>query len=166
MDGSKFMLTITNLVIMLYSCMLAYLVLKTDDLEKVTIYGAMFVFINLTVFSAHHNGQRLSNQNDVLRQSLASLPWINKPDWFKKTLYIMMTRANVNNEMRPYGIYSLSYLSFKDSSANPEMTGPLASDQFESPARNTQKEHGLGNSQDDNISCSEVSHIFRTKNFQ
>ncbi|XP_039277447.1 uncharacterized protein LOC111043634 isoform X3 [Nilaparvata lugens] len=132
MDGSKFMLTITNLVIMLYSCMLAYLVLK----------------------------------NDVLRQSLASLPWINKPDWFKKTLYIMMTRANVNNEMRPYGIYSLSYLSFKDSSANPEMTGPLASDQFESPARNTQKEHGLGNSQDDNISCSEVSHIFRTKNFQ
>ncbi|XP_039275527.1 uncharacterized protein LOC120349443 [Nilaparvata lugens] len=38
----------------------------------------------------------------------------DKPKWFKQTLVTMMIRANVDSEMKPYGIYTLNYVSFKD----------------------------------------------------
>ncbi|XP_039291469.1 uncharacterized protein LOC120353054 isoform X1 [Nilaparvata lugens] len=52
--------------------------------------------------------------NDTLRRALAELPWTDKPEWLKKNLHIMMTRANVDIEMRPFGVYTLNYMSFKD----------------------------------------------------
>ncbi|XP_039283014.1 uncharacterized protein LOC120351097 [Nilaparvata lugens] len=52
--------------------------------------------------------------NEMLRRTLAELPWTDKPHWFKQTLHVMMTRANMDIEIRPYGIYTLNYMSFKD----------------------------------------------------
>ncbi|XP_039291639.1 uncharacterized protein LOC120353090 isoform X2 [Nilaparvata lugens] len=52
--------------------------------------------------------------NEVLRRTLAELPWTDKPYWFKQTLHVMMTRANMDIEIRPYGIYTPNYMSFKD----------------------------------------------------
>ncbi|XP_039290259.1 uncharacterized protein LOC120352667 isoform X2 [Nilaparvata lugens] len=53
-------------------------------------------------------------KNDKLRKHLAGLPWTDKPRWFRQNVHIMMTRANVDTEMRPYGIFILNYMSFKD----------------------------------------------------
>ncbi|XP_039298738.1 uncharacterized protein LOC120354862 isoform X2 [Nilaparvata lugens] len=53
-------------------------------------------------------------ESDIFRQSLADVPWIGKPKWFKQALIVMMLRTNIDNQMKPYGIYVLNYLSFKD----------------------------------------------------
>ncbi|XP_039285047.1 uncharacterized protein LOC120351490 isoform X2 [Nilaparvata lugens] len=113
-DGSGYMISMINIVIMIYCCTMAYLMLTTKDLKKRMNFALSFVLVSLTIFSAYHNGQRILNQNDILRRKLAELPWTDRPYWFKQTLHIMMTRANVDIQMRPFGVYTLNYVSFKD----------------------------------------------------
>ncbi|RZF36603.1 hypothetical protein LSTR_LSTR007306 [Laodelphax striatellus] len=88
--------------------------LKNNDVKKAVSFAFMFIIENLTLFFLYQNGQRIFNQNEVLRKYLAKLPWTNKPRWFRQTVHIMMTRANVDTEMKPYGIFVLNYVSFKD----------------------------------------------------
>ncbi|XP_039297750.1 uncharacterized protein LOC120354508 [Nilaparvata lugens] len=99
---------------MLYSCTVAYFMLTSNDILKRVNFAIMFVIMNICVFAVFFNGQRIFNQNDILRQALADVSWTDKPHWFKKTLHIMMTRAHIDLEIRPFGIYVLNYLSFKD----------------------------------------------------
>ncbi|XP_039285481.1 uncharacterized protein LOC120351643 [Nilaparvata lugens] len=136
-DGSGYMISIINIEIMIYCCTMAYLVLTTNDLRKRMIFALSFVLVSLTIFYAYHNGQRILNQNDILRRKLAEIHWTDKPHWFKQTLHIMMTRANVDIQMRPFGIYTLNYVSFKDlmkstySIGNILYTRKMASDNME-----------------------------------
>ncbi|XP_039291470.1 uncharacterized protein LOC120353054 isoform X2 [Nilaparvata lugens] len=88
--------------------------MKVDDFNKRVNFAVTFIVVGLATFFAYHNGQRVFNQNDTLRRALAELPWTDKPEWLKKNLHIMMTRANVDIEMRPFGVYTLNYMSFKD----------------------------------------------------
>ncbi|XP_039290216.1 uncharacterized protein LOC111055497 isoform X2 [Nilaparvata lugens] len=85
-----------------------------NDLQTSFNYAFACFFINLIVFFSYHTGQRIVNQNDILRRSLNDISWIDKPHWFKQSLHIMMARANVDTEMKPYGIYVLNYMSFKN----------------------------------------------------
>ncbi|XP_039283210.1 uncharacterized protein LOC111052031 [Nilaparvata lugens] len=112
--GSGLMISVVNLVIMLYCCSIAYLMLTTTDLKKRLNFAMSFLLVTLTIFSIYQNGQRIYNQNDILRQNLAELPWTDKPQWFKQCLLMMMTRANIDMKMSPYRIYNLNYVSFKD----------------------------------------------------
>ncbi|XP_039292119.1 uncharacterized protein LOC120353247 isoform X2 [Nilaparvata lugens] len=87
---------------------------KADNLMTSINYALSSILINLAVLFPYHTGQRIANQNDILRQSLTNLPWIDKPAWFKKTLHIMMIRANVDIVMKPFGIHYLNHMSFKN----------------------------------------------------
>ncbi|XP_039286398.1 uncharacterized protein LOC120351843 [Nilaparvata lugens] len=62
----------------------------------------------------YYIGQRVTNQNDLFRRGLAKLQWIGKPIWFKRTLLIMMIKANTDIEIKPYSLYVLNLTSYKD----------------------------------------------------
>ncbi|XP_039295570.1 uncharacterized protein LOC111046124 isoform X2 [Nilaparvata lugens] len=112
--NSAFSMSVLNLVILNDSCYNAYFMLTSNDVKRTVYYGVLFTLVNLTVFFVYRNGQRIFNQNQILRQSITQLPWTDKPRWFRQTVCIMMTRANVDTEMKPYGIYLLNYMAFKD----------------------------------------------------
>ncbi|XP_039298737.1 uncharacterized protein LOC120354862 isoform X1 [Nilaparvata lugens] len=113
-ENSAFPILMTTCVMCVDTCMNIYILLEADDLETIINYAVICVFINVTIFFSYNTGQRISNQSDIFRQSLADVPWIGKPKWFKQALIVMMLRTNIDNQMKPYGIYVLNYLSFKD----------------------------------------------------
>ncbi|XP_022193728.2 uncharacterized protein LOC111051509 [Nilaparvata lugens] len=91
-----------------------YLMLKAQDLITSINYAAASFFINLIGFFRFHTGHGIVDQNDVFRQSVANLPWTNKPAWFKQMLIIMMGRANIDTEIKPYNIFVLNHKTFKN----------------------------------------------------
>ncbi|RZF34805.1 hypothetical protein LSTR_LSTR014717 [Laodelphax striatellus] len=112
--NSEFEHSVIVVTMVLYSCTVAYSMLMSNDILKKVTFAAIFGIMNICMFLVFFNGQRIFNQNDVLRQTLAEVPWIDKPYWFKQTLHIMMTRAHIDFELRPFGIYILNYVAFKD----------------------------------------------------
>ncbi|XP_039296655.1 uncharacterized protein LOC120354183 isoform X2 [Nilaparvata lugens] len=74
----------------------------------------MFFFTNVVLFLIYQNGQRIFNQNDKLRESLMEVPWVDKPRWLRQTMHIMLTQANRDIQIKPYGIFTLNYMTFKD----------------------------------------------------
>ncbi|XP_039296221.1 uncharacterized protein LOC120354079 [Nilaparvata lugens] len=112
--NSAFVVSVAIAVIVADSCSNAFFMLKTTDVKKAVISTSMFIIENMTMFFLYQNGQRIYNQNQILRKYLTELPWTDKPLWLRRTLHVMMTRANVDSEMRPYGIFVLNYVSFKD----------------------------------------------------
>ncbi|XP_039296267.1 uncharacterized protein LOC120354093 [Nilaparvata lugens] len=113
-DCSAFAITGALAVIINDSCSNAFFMLKNNNLKKTVSYAFIFIVENLLLLFLCQNGQRIFNQNDILRRYLAELPWTDKPRWFRQTVHMMMTRANFDTEMRPYGIFVLNYVSFKD----------------------------------------------------
>ncbi|XP_039294194.1 odorant receptor 43a-like [Nilaparvata lugens] len=74
----------------------------------------MFLSENLVLFLFYQNGQRIFNENDKLRKSLLEVPWIDKPRWLRQAMHIMLTQASRDMQIKPYGIFALNYMSFKD----------------------------------------------------
>ncbi|XP_039296654.1 uncharacterized protein LOC120354183 isoform X1 [Nilaparvata lugens] len=54
------------------------------------------------------------SENDKLRESLMEVPWVDKPRWLRQTMHIMLTQANRDIQIKPYGIFTLNYMTFKD----------------------------------------------------
>ncbi|XP_039299911.1 uncharacterized protein LOC120355503 [Nilaparvata lugens] len=111
--NSAFAITAT-IAVFVNDSVFAFFMLKAKSAKRAVSFALMLIVENVTMFLIYQNGQRIFNQNDKLRKCLAGLPWINKPRWFRQTVLNMMTRANVDTEMRPYGIFVLNYMSFKD----------------------------------------------------
>ncbi|XP_039292121.1 uncharacterized protein LOC120353248 [Nilaparvata lugens] len=112
--NAGYAIIVISLVIFTNSCVDFFIILKGDNLMTKINYGVSCILINLVILYPYNTGQRIANQNEILRQSLTNLPWIDKPRWFKKTLQIMMIRVNVDIVMNPYGLHYLNYMSFKN----------------------------------------------------
>ncbi|RZF36585.1 hypothetical protein LSTR_LSTR010696 [Laodelphax striatellus] len=89
-----------------------YLMMKAEDLRTSINYGVASFLVNLLGFFRFHTGNKIVNQNDIFRQALANLPWTDKGQWFKKTMTIMMGRANINTEIKPYNIFVLDHKTY------------------------------------------------------
>ncbi|XP_039292079.1 uncharacterized protein LOC120353234 [Nilaparvata lugens] len=91
-----------------------YTMMKATNVKIFVNFAVACFFINLIILFCYHNGQKIVNQNDILRQCLRDVPWIDKPQWFKTSLCIMMRRANIDTEMKPYNIVVLNHESYKN----------------------------------------------------
>ncbi|RZF37053.1 hypothetical protein LSTR_LSTR012396 [Laodelphax striatellus] len=91
-----------------------YTVMKANNFKVMLNFAVACIFINLIILFSYHHGQKIVNQNDYLRRHLTEVPWVDKPTWFKSSLCIMMRRANIDTELKPYGVYVLNHESFKD----------------------------------------------------
>ncbi|XP_039288952.1 uncharacterized protein LOC120352446 [Nilaparvata lugens] len=113
-ENSEFTISCVGLVIFMDSCTNAFFMLKSPTFQRAATFAFMFLCVNLVMFLVYQNGQHIFNQNEKLRKSLLKLPWIDKPRWLKQTVHVLVTQANANLEIRPYGTIALNYMSFKD----------------------------------------------------
>ncbi|XP_039283230.1 uncharacterized protein LOC120351132 [Nilaparvata lugens] len=113
-DNASSMVITIIFMIVVESCFHVYRALQANNIKETVNYIMLFLLINMTVLYIFNNGQRLLNQNDILRKHLSELPWTDKPRWFRQTVHIMMTRANIDIQLKPYGIFVLNLMSFKE----------------------------------------------------
>ncbi|RZF36375.1 hypothetical protein LSTR_LSTR002971 [Laodelphax striatellus] len=106
-------ITITSLAV-IESCFNAYRTLQSQTLKEAVNFVMLFGLVNLMILYLFNNGQRLFNQNDILRRCLTELPWIDKPRWFRQAVHMMMIRANYDIQLKPYGIFVINLNSFKE----------------------------------------------------
>ncbi|XP_039290226.1 uncharacterized protein LOC120352660 [Nilaparvata lugens] len=111
---SGYGILMTSLLIAIDTCFNIYLMLQANNPKIVMNYAASCFCNNILMLLCYYSGQRISNQNEILRRFLANLPWMDKPQWFKQSMLIMMARATVDIEINPYGVFVLNLTSYKD----------------------------------------------------
>ncbi|XP_039301039.1 uncharacterized protein LOC120356210 [Nilaparvata lugens] len=99
---------------MIDSCFNIFFIMKVRNPKVIMTHASAFIFNNIFLLLSYYSGQQISNQNEIFRRYLAELPWINKSKWFKQSMLIMMSRANVDTQIKPYGIFYLNLTSYKD----------------------------------------------------
>lgn len=54
-------------------------------------------------------GQQLINESELLYTDFAECSWLNKPQWFKKNLAIILIRAKYPLKIMPLQLYTLNF---------------------------------------------------------
>ncbi|XP_075233299.1 odorant receptor 67a-like isoform X2 [Lycorma delicatula] len=93
-------------------CVFLYLAIETNNTFMSIGFLCSAVFESLLLYAYCIHGQRLIDEYDELRRSLAECSWVDKPQWFKKMLLIMMTRSNAPVCIKPFGIYIINLENF------------------------------------------------------
>ncbi|XP_039284764.1 odorant receptor 43a-like [Nilaparvata lugens] len=96
------------------SCFSIFYVMQMENSKVVMSYASVFFFSNIFLLLCYYSGQQICDQNEIFRRRLADLPWINKPKWFKQSMLIMMSRANVDTEIKPYRMFVMNLTTYKD----------------------------------------------------
>ncbi|XP_039277431.1 uncharacterized protein LOC111045943 [Nilaparvata lugens] len=107
--NNEFQLTII-IFINIYSlqlCLYIIFILKMPEIVHRIKYLFVYVVVLFIQLQWATYGQDLINNGDRLRLALYESSWINKPLWMKKSLLIMMARAEQPLEFKPYGLYVL-----------------------------------------------------------
>ncbi|RZF33054.1 hypothetical protein LSTR_LSTR007970 [Laodelphax striatellus] len=94
------------------TCIGLFVIMKTDDSVTAMNMIVAVVAIDFLLLFSCSKGQLIINQSHDLRFHLAKCPWIDKPQWFKKVLQIMMARSNLETQLKPFGLYVVNYESF------------------------------------------------------
>ncbi|XP_039285598.1 uncharacterized protein LOC120351693 [Nilaparvata lugens] len=111
---SEYPLTVFSFLMIMDSCINIYFMMQARNPNVAMSLGSSFLLNNSILLLCYYSGQQISNQNEIFRGHVAELPWINKPKWFKQSMIIMMNRANVDTEIKPYGVFILNLTSYKD----------------------------------------------------
>ncbi|XP_039292094.1 uncharacterized protein LOC111064380 isoform X2 [Nilaparvata lugens] len=113
-DFSAYGILVNTLNISIDTVFNIYRMMKAEDLSTSLNYAVASFLVNLLGLFRFHTGNKIVNQNDIFRQAIANLPWTDKDQWFKKTVAIMMERANINTEIKPYNIFVLNHKTYKN----------------------------------------------------
>ncbi|XP_039285595.1 uncharacterized protein LOC120351690 isoform X3 [Nilaparvata lugens] len=105
---------VLSFLIALDSCFNIYFMMQVKNPNVAMSHASSFLFNNAFHLLCYNSGQQICNQNEIFRRHVAELPWINKPKWFKQSMLIMMNRANVDTEIKPYGIFVVNLTTYKD----------------------------------------------------
>ncbi|XP_075236450.1 uncharacterized protein LOC142333312 [Lycorma delicatula] len=88
---------------------------EKDDLLFKIIEIQLSLTICYLIYIFDNSGEQINTEWENLRDSIYACNWINKPEWFKKMLLIMMTRNNRPIEVKPYGLFVLNLRNFSAS---------------------------------------------------
>ncbi|XP_039291286.1 uncharacterized protein LOC120352977 [Nilaparvata lugens] len=75
---------------------------------------SLICYLQMMIMTTSSVSVFLFLKNDKLRESLLEIPWVDKPRWLRQTMHIMLTQTNRDIQMKPYGIFTLNYMSYKD----------------------------------------------------
>ncbi|XP_075236214.1 uncharacterized protein LOC142333324 [Lycorma delicatula] len=98
-----------------YTCMSVYMMVQKDDIVFKLIETQLCIQIFYLMYIYDSSGEEINTEWENLRDSIYECNWINKPEWFKKMLLIMMTRNNRPIEVKPYGLFVLNLRNFSAS---------------------------------------------------
>ncbi|RZF39041.1 hypothetical protein LSTR_LSTR009601 [Laodelphax striatellus] len=106
--------TLANFCIGLQTSVCLFLFQETNNVIMKTACAFMLFFNGLLLFFYCSSGQKIIDENELLRKQLAKVVWWNKPRKFQTSLLLIMTRANHDLYVKPYGIYVLNYNVFRN----------------------------------------------------
>ncbi|XP_075210783.1 odorant receptor 43a-like [Lycorma delicatula] len=72
----------------------------------------MCVLIFYLMYLFDVSGEKINNEWEKLRNALYGCYWMNKPEWFKKVLLIMISCNNSPMEVKPHGLFVLNLRNF------------------------------------------------------
>ncbi|XP_039277288.1 uncharacterized protein LOC111056024 isoform X2 [Nilaparvata lugens] len=129
-----FNINLKNLVVFLMNvyaiqlCLFLIFVIELSDIFSKVRYLLRYSIILSLVFFISVDGEKVTSemqksmfssmikksnlQGEKLRKALWMCSWTDKPNWFKKSLLTMMTRATVDLKIRPFTLYSLDLTCF------------------------------------------------------
>ncbi|XP_039277290.1 odorant receptor 2a isoform X3 [Nilaparvata lugens] len=120
-DSSRmgfFNINLKNLVVFLMNvyaiqlCLFLIFVIELSDIFSKVRYLLRYSIILSLVFFISVDGEKVTSEGEKLRKALWMCSWTDKPNWFKKSLLTMMTRATVDLKIRPFTLYSLDLTCF------------------------------------------------------
>ncbi|XP_075235993.1 odorant receptor 43a-like isoform X2 [Lycorma delicatula] len=76
-----------------------------------SINNIICVLHNTIMFAICFSLYALTKDENIYR-SITAISWYDKPQWFKKCLLLMITRANKKIEVKPYGLYVVNLRNF------------------------------------------------------
>ncbi|XP_075228185.1 uncharacterized protein LOC142328364 [Lycorma delicatula] len=105
-------ITVINQCLCLTICTFMYLSIEIDnEVMKIVCLGIALLQSVLFYFYCW-NGQILIDEYDELRRCLGECSWVDKPQWFKKMLLIMMIRSKAPFQIKPFGLYVINLNNF------------------------------------------------------
>ncbi|XP_075210197.1 uncharacterized protein LOC142317522 [Lycorma delicatula] len=108
----SFGITLANQCICFQMCVYLCCAEQINNYFAKCAYFCLLLFTSIILYTYCMNGQKIINENEKIQSSLVHCSWINKPKWFKKTLIIMMIKANASLEIKPYGLYVLNLANY------------------------------------------------------
>ncbi|XP_075232272.1 uncharacterized protein LOC142330712 [Lycorma delicatula] len=104
-EVSSFLLIAFNGIITAQMSLELYCTLETDDpwMHFLRIPGSVVCY-GVVCFS----GQGLINESENLKRQLEWFPWTDSPQWFKKSILIMITCAKKPLQLKPSSLYVLN----------------------------------------------------------
>ncbi|XP_039285867.1 uncharacterized protein LOC120351765 [Nilaparvata lugens] len=105
--GLDFIVMYYNPFICFQLCLAIFCIVKVDLIFKIK-YGFAFFTVLLMSFIYCEKGQSLENEGEDLRDALYSCNWVGKPDWFCRSLMILMIQNNQIPKIETFGILTLN----------------------------------------------------------
>ncbi|XP_075233792.1 uncharacterized protein LOC142331656 [Lycorma delicatula] len=104
--------TTSNQCVCFQVCVFLYLSIELNN--NLLKAGCLLIatFVCLLFYFYCISGQKLTDEYDELRRCLGECSWVDKPQWFKKMLLIMMIRSFAPFHIKPFGLYILNLENF------------------------------------------------------
>ncbi|RZF32677.1 hypothetical protein LSTR_LSTR004105 [Laodelphax striatellus] len=91
----------------LQTCLYMIFLMKMKETGIRMKYAFIYMVIMVIMYSCTKSGQVIKNKGDEIRMAFYESAWVNKPQWMKRSLLVMMTKAIEPVELKPFGLYVL-----------------------------------------------------------
>ncbi|XP_039289559.1 uncharacterized protein LOC120352548 [Nilaparvata lugens] len=89
----------------LQTCLYMIFLLKMKETGIRIKYAILYTVVMVIMYSCTRSGQVIKNKGDQIRMAFYECGWVNKPQWMKRSLLVMMTKAIEPIEFKPFGLY-------------------------------------------------------------
>ncbi|XP_022200678.2 odorant receptor 43a-like [Nilaparvata lugens] len=91
----------------LQTCLYMIFLLKMKETGIRMKYAMIYCVILVIMYSCTKSGQDIKNKGEKIRMSFYECAWVNKPQWMKRSLLVMMSKSVEPIELKPFGLYVL-----------------------------------------------------------
>ncbi|XP_039289233.1 uncharacterized protein LOC111064625 isoform X2 [Nilaparvata lugens] len=94
-------------------CIFLIFSVEAKDIALKMRYVIRYCFVFGILFICTRKCQKIKDKSQELRDAVYGSSWTDKPRWLRKSLTVMITMANKDLQISPYGIYVLdmSYMT-------------------------------------------------------
>ncbi|RZF42614.1 hypothetical protein LSTR_LSTR001409 [Laodelphax striatellus] len=97
--------TINAFTFQLFTCVMC--AIEMENLATRVKYVFFIFFVGSLMILCASIGQNISDKGEEVRNALCNCSWVDKPEWFKKSILIMLIRSSKPLVIMPFGLYVL-----------------------------------------------------------
>ncbi|XP_039293121.1 uncharacterized protein LOC111056460 [Nilaparvata lugens] len=102
--------TINAFTFQLFTCVMC--AIEIENFATRIKYVFFIIFIAFLMILCASIGQNISDKGEEVRNALCNCSWVDKPEWFKKSILIMLIRSSKPLVIMPFGLYVLDLKRF------------------------------------------------------